>query len=280
MDDNSIKKLVAIPFEQLNTMQTTFQQPQPNYSNLMVQPELKYLSSLDDNLKNVLFDSNLPPDIKFNKYVELLNQYSNVRSNIKNTPIEVKLQNAPKIQQPNVDTTHTNAEEQRQSSISDQDSVKKQILESLPQKQREKGKVLMEAIEKHPLIEWDKNDNSIKLRGKVIENSNMERIVNDFMRPRKNTGAGFEEIGELLINQNFPKNYITNQEAWNALLWKRSREKNPRRNLFNEYDDHDESFLNSTPFSSAKSRNQPSTARSREFYSGNQNYRQQNWGNR
>jgi len=86
MDDNSnVKKLAVIPFDVFNMMQ---QQNKPN--QLLTPPEMKHLSNLDNELKSVLFNNYLPPDLKFRKYVELLNQYNTTMDQIKK-PFEIQI---------------------------------------------------------------------------------------------------------------------------------------------------------------------------------------------
>jgi len=82
-----VKKLAVIPFEEWNMMQ---QQTSNTNTNILTSPEFNYLNSLDTELKQILFDVNLPSEIKFNKYLDLKNKYNVSMSKIKK-PLEIEI---------------------------------------------------------------------------------------------------------------------------------------------------------------------------------------------
>jgi len=177
MEGNSgVKKLAAFPYEMLNLLQQQFQQPQQQ-PNFMVAPEIKYLSSLDTELKNVLYDEKLPPEIKFNKYVELLTRYNSTMSSIKK-PFEIEI----KEKVPAITNVTNNLEQiqplgvsqnlqQQQTPVLPQQS---ELIKNLPIKLQNKGKTLLQAISQNPNIKWDPITKIISIKGQPIEGSNIK----------------------------------------------------------------------------------------------------------
>ncbi len=58
----------------------------------------------------------------------------------------------------------------------------------------------------------------VKIKGKIIENSNISDLVSDAMRATKNFNpTGSKEFFQALSRLNVPKDLVRNQERWRQL---------------------------------------------------------------
>jgi hypothetical protein len=68
--------------------------------DMFINPEMNYIRTIDDEIKRVLYEPNVHPDIKYKKYMDLFNKYNAAMKNVtKPFEIEIKSKNTPIPQQ-------------------------------------------------------------------------------------------------------------------------------------------------------------------------------------
>jgi hypothetical protein len=120
------------------------------------------LNNLDTEMMQILVNTDLPPDIKYAQYSQLLHRHRMLLQD-RNKPYEI----------PIIDRTPT------VNSVNESE-----ILNNIPKKRLTVAKSLIEFISKQPNI-CIKDNNEIEINGKLIKNSNIVDIIHDFSRDRK-----------------------------------------------------------------------------------------------
>ena len=226
---NKDSKSELVPYELAR--HSTLQQHVPTA------PTLNQLSLLDNQMKMVLDDPTMPPELKLNQYYATLRRYGAIQDNSKPAPIAVRIE-PPKLQQVEASSRELPVPEN-------------QILESVPKAQQRSTKVLLDHIKDNPNVEWDRSTKELMYQGKKIANSSIYDLANDFARNRKNQvpAVGHEELARALIEQNIPEAAVGNKEKWGYMKRLRggeeeaeiantplSQRKRRRRQLFDPLD--------------------------------------------
>ncbi|KAG8239651.1 hypothetical protein J437_LFUL019349 [Ladona fulva] len=129
-------------------------------------------------MKNILHSESVSDYEKWNMFREILLKYLNI-----------------------VDEENKNSDE---------------ILNFVPQTFRRKARLLYEKILRSGKIVWDERG-VISIDGRFIPRSNITDLINDVVRPRKNTNPnGWKAFYNALREINIPQEYIGNQKRWNS----------------------------------------------------------------
>jgi len=146
----------------------------------------QYLDSLDGQIKHILQNKNLPSDVKFNLYSQVLAKWNDVQEDMKKPTKATFIHKEPKTYD---------------------------LLESIPKSQQGKAKKLHHFIENLPNITIKPNG-VVAIDGKEIRNSNIVEIVEDLVRNKKNARppTGTKQLAKELKNSDVPIEYITNKQ--------------------------------------------------------------------
>jgi hypothetical protein len=222
--EDSTSKVFILPF---NMKQ---QYVKDNEKNIFEDPEIQYLKNLDDDeLKRILYEPGLAPDIKYKKYVDLFTKYNTVMKNVAQ-PFEIEVK--PKQ---SVGTTHQqsdknednndNPEQKPNQSTSEKISPPpkkamspklKQVLRDMRTSERTKAKEILKTLEKDPRIKWD-SDGYLYFKNKLVKGADIAETINDLTKIRKNTRPGFTEVSVVLLDNKIPWKNITNTEQYHRI---------------------------------------------------------------
>ena len=180
------KRMALVPFEMAGA----------DYYQRMGQvqeaPLLSKLAGLDQEMGNILRDSNMSNDLKFRKYQDTLRRYQHF------TDVRDE---KPRQQLPVTDTTLPS----------------QQIVQNMPKPKQRNARVLLDFMDSIP--ELSVNDrNEIVIDGNVIRHSNFHDLVSDLTRDKKGPQpTGFDELAHLLKEHNVPMDAIGSVHRKNAL---------------------------------------------------------------
>ena len=168
---NQFSKMVMVPQGMVDPLRN--QEP--------MAPLLNQLSTMDQQMHSILFDASLPDELKQQKYMQTLQRYQN----LKGQQLDAFM---PKPVQAVEDT------------VPDEN-----ILEAIPKNYRNKAKILVQHLKKHPEFQWTR-DGELKMNGNAIEGSNFTDLVYDFvMRTGNAVIPGGKEFSRLLKDTKVPQ---------------------------------------------------------------------------
>jgi len=180
---------------------------------------INQLSLLDNQMKTILEDSNLPPEQKLRQYYDSLRKFEHIQNTEFRIPIPVKLdpEQSRLLMEKN---SHEKVVQLPELPVPEHD-----VIETIPQAQRRGAKLLLKHIQENPLINWNDKKELI-YRGERIPNSNFHDLIQDMSlhRKRNHTPAhGWKEFSQALISHNVPIGAIGNHH----------RQQQIRRQMYN-----------------------------------------------
>ena len=184
-----VRKMALIPADMASQMN----------QHLPVAPDLRHLSSLDQEMMSILSDKAIPTDLKFKQYFNTLRRYDTAQENAfreSRTPALPQTPAAAAVKLP--------------------DSLpvdEKDILDNVPKPYHRSTRLLLNYIRKNKDISW--NDASeLVVKGKRVPHSNIFDLVTDLSRERQGhtPPAGWKPFLSALIDQNIPKDAIGNKK--------------------------------------------------------------------
>ena len=146
----------------------------PESSQKADAPLLNQLTTLDGQLQSLLQDRTLPAELQLQKYMQTLQRYQSLKAE----------QVAP-VQQP----------------------LEKDLMDTLPPNARNKGRMLLQHVNRHPdKFQWT-SDGRLKFEGQPIDGSNFVDLIHHFTRrtPANINIHGTAEFGRLLRETNAPQ---------------------------------------------------------------------------
>ena len=182
-----------------------FAQQQPQISmHTPIGPAMNQLSTLDNQMKAILEDNSMAPTMKLRNYYYALKRYDAVQDNMDTQPSAVYRKDKPTPQQANLGPT-----------ITELPAAEHEILETLPVRLRNTGRLLLNYIRENPDISWTANREMV-YRGNPIPGSNIFDLVSDLTRNRKSQHSpqGWREFSEALLRQNVPRAAVGNDRRW------------------------------------------------------------------
>jgi len=184
--------MAMIPAEQVYQMQ---QQP---YTPIA--PAINQLSLLDQQMKSILDNEHIPPELKLQQYHNNLRRFGHIQDDAFRVPVPVKLDR----EQAELFTPKT--KETGDLPVSEHD-----IMERIPQAQRRNAKLLLEHIRHNPSLRWN-DRKELVYNGQRVPNSNFYDLVLDISQNRKQEppAHGWKEFTEALVSQNIPAGAIGN----------------------------------------------------------------------
>ena len=149
-----------------------------------------YLRSLDAQIKNILNDKSLAPDVKYQLYSQVINKWTDVHENMsKPTKVAVNKCEPKQVYDPYYD---------------------------IPKTSHKKAKKLMNFINTLQNISITPGG-EILIDGRAVRNSNISDIVSDFVSNKKSRPpVGAKQLARELKLNNVPLNVISNK---NRLSW-------------------------------------------------------------
>jgi hypothetical protein len=174
--------------------------PQDAYRSLLsqhheqIQPVVNQLTSLDSQLQSVLANPNLPSDVKYHQYDQLLHRYRHLKQQQMNTfnqPVPVTFQPTEQVSPPQLQYLPVPEET---------------ILTSVPKMLKIKTKILLDHIKRHPeKFKWNEKG-ELLVGNEPISGSHFTDLVHDTVRPpRTKHATGRSEFGKLLSETNAPR---------------------------------------------------------------------------
>ena len=173
--------------------------PQDAYSRLIsqqqeqLQPVVTQLVNLDEQMKTIMGNPNLPVDVKYSQYDQALRRYRLLKEQ-QQQPMRVQM-----------------AEQLVPEQVPEQVSTINPV-NDLPKNSRLRGQLLFNHIKRTPGIAWSENGEVI-LNGRKVPGSNITDLVHDFVRDRPTVqpAAGWKEFSDALKNSNVPQEAIGNK---------------------------------------------------------------------
>jgi len=161
----------------------------------ILHPQETHVSTLDDELRLILDNKNLPPDIKCKLYSQAMNKFLNFKNEVIEGP-------------PPPPPPKQSAPEPPQKSEADS------FLIGLPKTYKDRGRGLLAHIKNNPYLSWNENKELV-YDGQSIPNSNIVDLIQDYSRPRARVGhpspPGLREFEEALKRNNTPKEFMRSQ---------------------------------------------------------------------
>jgi len=146
------------------------------------------LSSLENEMREILEKKKLPADQKLAEYSQLLHRYMKTNEK-RNEPVKIEVQEPEKVQ---LDDT--------------------ELLEGIPIRSMKTAKNLLNSIKRQTNIEWT-DTGELVVDGMKIDGSNIIDLLHDFSRERKphNPAVGAEVLARALQKTHVPLAYIGNK---------------------------------------------------------------------
>lgn len=191
------RKMALIPAEMANNSNSTaFHTPSG--------PTLNQMSRLDQQMKAVLEDSSVSPEMKLQQYYSTLRRYDTLQENATHIPVPVQIQEKPPPMQTSPVTGVV--------SLPVEES---EILDQVPKTQKQNARLLLNYVKENPQLSWNKNKEMVH-NGVVVKGSNIFDLVSDFTRNRKNQppAQGWRQFTNALITQNIPRGAVGNNQRW------------------------------------------------------------------
>jgi hypothetical protein len=192
--------------------------PESAYSTLLsskieeISPLIFELTRLDEQLEKILRDPTLAPDVKYIKYEQLLRRHKQLKWQQNKPDLSARSESPPPPAPVNVPANVVAPPLQQQLQQQQQQQQQQQvrqldpnILSTLPATYLRAGQMLVDAIEKDDIIQWD-NNNQLIFNGQPIRGSNLLDLVHDFSKkpPNRPMAKGAKEFAQLLKQANVP----------------------------------------------------------------------------
>ncbi|KAK7576268.1 hypothetical protein V9T40_012554 [Parthenolecanium corni] len=196
--DNA-KKMILVPpeyFNRMNESKPVIQTPAENIVDGSSLSQLSYVKTptndLDSEMNQILNKTNLNDREKWSQYYQILQRYFH-QNKIQRQPVELSI---------NETSTMGNT-------IPDRD-----IISTYPASMQKNAERLLNWIKRsNAHISWDENG-IVKIKGYVINGSNIIDLIGDLMRPRKtaNPPIGISTFIQTLRETNVPEELIGNKD--------------------------------------------------------------------
>ena len=172
-----------------------------------VEPRVKAMDTLDTQMHDILQREDLPTDERLKLYDQSLYRYLNVHNDYRPKPQPTTSVPPPSV----VDTV--------------EDSLEKEILDSVPKALKGKAELLLKKMKSSPDISWNEKG-ELRHKGEIVKGSNVVDLVNDVLRKRKYFNPeGWETFGDALREANVPQDLIGHEDRWKYI---RQMRKTPR----------------------------------------------------
>jgi hypothetical protein len=169
--DEATSKVFILPFHMKQ------QYIKENEKNIFEDPEVSYLKNLDEELKRILFEPGLQPDVKYKKYMDLFTKYNAVKQNV-TQPFEIeiktKMPDSVMQQQEGTDSLTQKPENSRQN----QESLNKdkEVEKTKPSVKRPISGQLKQTLENLRGLEHNKAMEIVKHLKMTLESNGMTKV--------------------------------------------------------------------------------------------------------
>ena len=191
------KKMALVPQNMLATLAN---------QQTLIAPTQEYLGELDTEMKRILEDRSMPPDIKARFYNQVLHRYFGFRDHEMQQPMKIQIEEPQNVAQTAVEV-QTEAPRER-----DHQTLYDTILTAMPKQAMNKAKLLISHLKNNPDVDWNDRQELV-YKGEAVPDSNFTDLMNSFLRQTKvhtPKAQGWREFGSALLEHNAPKSAITN----------------------------------------------------------------------
>ena len=190
------QKMVLIPvsiWEQLKQLQHAEQKR--DTMEMIKKPGDAIVYKTFSNMQNML-QANEKDEIKADKHVEALNDFTLLRNKMNNTTPTLS---TPPTMQTTIPTSSV-------------DTIENDVIQSVPKTLQTQAKLLISRLKQHPsIISWDPNGEVI-IQGNRKSGTNIIDLVGGLLRTRKNVHPQNEHsFLKSLASLNFPEEFIRNK---------------------------------------------------------------------
>jgi hypothetical protein len=184
-------------------------------------PALQQLSLLDQQMKTVLDDYGLSPEMKLYKYYSTLNRYETLQDSARNTPVPVQVTGPVDVVRKPLLTAATTAAQTELSEPLLLPAGEEELLDQIPARQQKNARLLLKYVKESPEMKWNQN-RELVYKGMSIPGSNIFDLISDTTRNHKGHPAtGWQQFTEGLMKQNIPEQAVGNKERWRYILGQR-----------------------------------------------------------
>ena len=203
-----VRKMALIPAD----MASYYAQQQ----HLPSAPILKEMSSLDNQMKDILNNPGMPPELKYKQYFNALQRYDAIHENAYNQ------HSAPQPPPPDIPWRKP----EKQLPVGEEE-----LLQQIPKPQQRGAKLLVNYIKNNPDLSWNEAKELV-YKGNRIPHSNIYDLISNASRNRKHAASprGWRQFTNALIDQNVPEGAIGNVKLWQHIRdHGESQDEAPRR---------------------------------------------------
>ena len=174
----NVRKFALVPEEIANQIVSA----QRQQTDLVQDTPISTLTLLDRKLKQILENTNLPPDVKAKEYAQVLHLYTGIRDKaVGRTQLAV----AEPAYEPDLD-----------------------FLTGISMRYRNKARMLIKHVEENPDLAWNEKG-EILYKGNLVPNSNIIDLVHTAVKPGVSVPTGAPEFTRALREHNIPKTALS-----------------------------------------------------------------------
>lgn len=179
------------------------------YSRHLLPSVLPQLANLDVEIRQILENKHLGPDVKLQRYNHLLRRYMKLRDElgVDNVPAQSEDGQQP---QGHASPPHQRVPESTILPFSDES-----ILEGIPSRNLKSARLLISYLKRNREISWTKKGEML-IHGEIFPSTHLIDLVHDFSRARKSVApaAGAIQLARALRRQNVPREGVGNPARW------------------------------------------------------------------
>lgn len=153
---------------------------------------MDHMSELDQQMKNILQNRDLPESEKATLYLQILQKYTNFS-------IERKVNSA--------------AQEEEKEELNDEplvktekDEIEEKVMNAAPVQYKDTAKDILQFLKGQNLLKWN-DKGEIIYEEKIVPRTNIIHLVNDLLRNRKKAPIGQKMFHSVLKNLQFPQQF-------------------------------------------------------------------------
>lgn len=167
------------------------------------------LSALDQEMKAILENADIPHSEKATRYHQVLQRYLTLGAQFRHRPLgKVEITGPPSLGNVSEGSAGPTAPQV-------EDKIEKRVLASVPKTMEKKARLLLEHVKDVPDLSWDERGQLI-YKGSTIPGSNMADLINDMLRARKRASdpKGWEYFAAGLKDSNISRELVGHAGRW------------------------------------------------------------------
>ena len=168
---------------------------------------------LDNAMEDILNRQDVPEDAKVKLYQQVLQRH--LTYDDKREPAKVQLV----VKRPALPSAMGELEKEPLATQkeNEMDSIEEEIVESAPKNAKSKVQLLLKRMKQDPNLGWTERG-ELMVNGSVIPNTQINDLVQDVLRKRKNyQPRGWETFARALAENNVPQDLVGNLDRWHYI---------------------------------------------------------------